>query len=74
MSAVKITPIDLNKSGKALQQQIQTQKGINRTLTLNQIQIKNIDEWNEAKSKDFVSNVREGSKDYTNPETPVEAH
>ena len=50
--SMRITAIDLD--GPDLRDQIESQKSIKRTLTLNEIQIKNIDQWSKARHSEFV--------------------
>lgn len=54
LQQANIIPIDVNTSEERLSQQIKDQLNVMRTLTLNQILIKNVDKWDNAKSKDFV--------------------
>lgn len=41
-------------NNEIINKQINDQKGVMRTLTLNQIQIKNVDKWDGVKAQDFV--------------------
>jgi hypothetical protein len=44
-----VTPIEMGGSPESVRSQVEMQRSVVRTLTLNQIQIKNVDKWDGVK-------------------------
>jgi hypothetical protein len=72
----KTHSIDIKKSDVAFESEVSRLATVTRLYHLKEVEIKNVDMWNSAKAKDFITKKAEGSKteeSKTNEESPSTA-